>query len=214
LEAAADDVRQQSKASFGILSNAYSLACETLVGLTELGQTSPVTVTDTQSIRISITANLIQSATVPGDLISSGFYWAASAILRQHMEALARVIELRSGSFSESSKSPQVALLPFKLNQNYGRLSELAHLSRGEFLADFAQFPGGDETIASTKPVFRKELAHDLFSVHLAHSAALIVEVHLLNAELYPDRPPVDVNGPLEGIAGALVSTGFWGQPA
>lgn len=214
LEAAADDVRQQSKASFGVLWDAYSRAGETLVDLTVQGETSAVNVTESQSIRISITANLIQSATVPQHLISSGFYWAASAILRQHMEALARVIELRGGAIRRSSNTPQVALLPFKLKQNYGRLSELAHLSRGEFLAGFAQIPGGDETTASAKPVFQKEWAHDLFSVHLAHLAALIVEIHLLHAELYPARVLLDVNGPLEEIADALVSTGFWKREA
>lgn len=214
LEAAAKEVRQRSHDSYGVLWQAYLRAGGTLVDLTVQGETSAVDVTENQSIRISVTANLIQSATVPEHLISSGFYWAASAILRQHMEALARVIELRGGSINRSPRTPQVAALPFKLNQNYGRLSELAHLSRGEFLADFAQIPGGDEITASAKPLFRNEWLQNLFSVHLAHLVALVVEIHLLHVELYPGRSLVDVNASLEEIAGALVSTGFWQREA
>jgi hypothetical protein len=101
-------------------------------------------------------------------------------------------------------------VLPFKLNKNYGRLSELMHLTHGESLVDFAQIPGGDEITASTIPVFREEWAKQLLSVHIAHLVALIYEIHLLHAELYPERSLLDVDTPIEEIAGVLVSTAFW----
>lgn len=87
IQIAAQEVRQRSQAVYGILWGAYLLAGEVLVKLTVQGNDDPVEVTEHQSIRISVTANLVQSVTVPEHLISSGFYWAASAILRQHMEA-------------------------------------------------------------------------------------------------------------------------------
>jgi len=101
-------------------------------------------------------------------------------------------------------------MLPFKLNKNYGRLSELAHLSRGEFLADIARIQGGDDTIATCMPTFNATYAEELFSIHLAHLVALIVEIHLLHVDLYSPNTLLELNTELEEIASALVSTGFW----
>jgi hypothetical protein len=210
LDAAAAEIRRSSMASYGSLWTAYIRAGDTLADLTRQGETLPADISENQSIRISITANLIQSVVVPECLISSGFYWAASAVLRQHMEALARIIELRNGSINRGSSPPHVGSLPFRLSRNYGRLSELAHLSRGEFLADFAQMPSQDHVAALASPVFRTEWAKILLSIHLAHLVALVVQIDLLHHELYPTSSLLEVDRPLNEIAETLVSTGFW----
>jgi hypothetical protein len=129
------------------------------------------------------------------------------------MEALARIIEIRNGHIVKTATTPNVKVLPFKLSGNYGRLSELCHVSRGEFLADFAQSPTGDDA-ASPKPYYRDQWSKELFSVHIAHMLALAIEIYLLQEELYPGRELLDISDSVDKIVQVLISTGFWEEIA
>jgi hypothetical protein len=209
LETAASEVRLTSRKSYGRLWEAYVIAGNLLFRQVAQGTTEVLSVSESQSLRLSLTANLIQSSTVVEHLISSSYYWTATAVLRQHMEVLARIIEIRDGKIVKTASTPNVKHLPFKLAGNYGRLSELCHVSKGEFLAEFAQSPAGEDA-ASPKPYYRDEWAKELLSIHIAHMLALAIEVYFLQEELYPERELLDVSDPVEKIAQILISAGFW----
>jgi hypothetical protein len=102
-----------------------------------------------------------------------------------------------------------VALLPYGLAQNYGRLSELAHTSRGELLGDFVQSTA-EEEVATSEPCYRDPWAKELFCVHLAHCVALAHEIDLLHRELYVGRNLIKVDEELYPIARVLVDEKFW----
>ena len=179
-----------------------------LFALVTQGALDAVT-TEAQATRISLTANLVQSSSVVKDLISSGFYWSAAAVLRQCMETLARSIEIRSGRDTARTKSPNVAVLPYRMSKNYGRLSELVHTSGGESLADFAQGSAAPEA-ATVIPRFREPWARGLLCLHVAQLVTLAREIDLLHRELYPGRQLIDASAALTPIAQALVDAGFW----
>jgi glycosyltransferase involved in cell wall biosynthesis len=205
----AEAVRLQSAQRYGPLWDAYITMGYLLSSLIPQGTEDPVLVPKGASQRISLTANLLQSTTIVEHSISSGFYWAASALLRQHMEALARIIHIRSGKLATDSRPPNVSVLPFKLAQNYGRLSELAHVSSGELLKDFSLSSSGEE-VATHAPTYREDWSRKLLTVHIEHMVVLAIEINLLHRELYPEKLLVDLAGAFRQVAKILVEEGFW----
>ena len=184
LERMADAVAQESYAKYGGLWDAYVKVCEILSKQIVQGNGNAGAVLGSVSQRISITSGLLQSVVLTEKLISSGYYWGASVILRQHMEALARVIQIRKGIYDEN-KTPNVAVLPINLKENYGRLSELAHLTKGELLSDFAL--DKDRNQATIQPRYIEEYACSFFTVHIKHLMALVCEIDAINREINPD---------------------------
>lgn len=205
----ASTVNAESKRNFGRLWEAYIKISDLLWALIKQGTKNPEIVPESASKRISITANLLQSSTIVERLISGGFYWASSAMLRQHMEALARIVEIRSGNSGTEKRTPNVRVLPFRLKQNYGRLSELCHVAGGELLRDFALTSEGEE-YASALPVYNDEWSRNLFSVHISHMMVLSIEIYLLHKELYPDIEILEIEDSVLAIIQILTDEGFW----
>lgn len=173
---AAARVRVETEGKLQLLRDAHRIVGDLLLRLVRQGAFEASSPTEGQSQRLSLTAGLIQSVSVSNDLIVSGFYWSAAGVLRQQMETVARVVEIRKGKYKGGRETPDVALLPYGLAQNYGRLSELAHTSRGELLGDFVQSTAGEE-VATSEPCYRDPWAKELFCVHLAHCVALAHEI-------------------------------------
>lgn len=206
---AAKRVRVETEGRLQPLRDAHRIVGDLLLRLVQQGAVEAASPTESQSQRLSLIAGLIQSVSVSNDLIVSGFYWGAAAVLRQQMEAVARVVEIRTGKYKGGTKPPDVALLSYGLAQNYGRLSELAHTSRGELLADFVQSPAGEE-VAMSEPYYRDPWAKELLWVHLAHCFALAHEIDLLHRELYIGRNLIKVDEEIYPIKRMLVDEKFW----
>ena len=202
-------VRVETEGKLQPLTDAHRIVGDLLLRLVNQAAFEPSYPTESQSQRMSLTAGLIQSVSVSNDLIVSGFYWSAAAVLRQQMEAVARVVEIRTGKYKGGTRTPDVALLPYGLAQNYGRLSELAHTSRGELLGDFVQSTA-EEEVAMSEPCYRDPWAKELFCVHLAHCVALAHEMDLLHRELYLGPNLIKVDEELYPIARVLVDEKFW----
>lgn len=205
---AAAAVQRESYSRHRAIWQALTVVEEPIFALVTQGASEAATTTG-QATRISLTANLVRSSSVSKDLISSGFYWSAAAILRQSMETLARCIEIRSSRPAAGKRPPNVSVLPFRLSRNYGRLSELVHTSGGESLADFAQGSSGPEA-ATLIARYREPWASDLLCLHVALLVTLAREIDLLHRELYPGRQIIDVNVELIPGVQALVAAGFW----
>lgn len=209
LRDAARQVRSYAEKENQDLWTAYYAVGNIIYTLVEFGAREPEDVSDSCSHRVSLTANMVQSFYVVEDLITSGTYWSASAVLRQHMETLSRIIEYRKGKNNADKKPPNVRNLPFNMAPNYGRLSELCHTSGGEILGDFSECEAG-EGIATAIPKFRKEWAKDFFSLHIAHMLSLALEIWFLQDELYSNEELPNIDDDLLKVSDLLVKTGFW----
>ncbi|MBI9083171.1 MAG: hypothetical protein JEZ11_06195 [Desulfobacterales bacterium] len=209
LKEAAKQVRNCSEKENQDLWDAYNTVGDLLYKLVEFGEKDPERVSDSCSHRISLTANMVQSFFIIEELISSGAYWSASAVLRQHMETLSRIVEYRNEKTKIDKKPPNVKNLPFNMAPNYGKLSQLCHTSGGEVLGDFSVSEAG-EGVASPIPKFRKEWAKSYLSLHIAHMLALGLEIWFLQDELYPDTDIPDIDDDIIKVANLLVKTGFW----
>ena len=205
----AKQIRNRSKKENQDLWTAYCTVGTIIHALVEFGSREPEDISDSCSHRVSLTANMVQSFYVAEDLISSGAYWSASAVLRQHMETLSRIIEYRKGKNNVDKKPPNVKNLPFNMAPNYGRLSELCHTSGGEVLGNFSACEAG-EGIATAMPKFRKEWSKSFFSLHIAHMLSLALEIWFLQDELYPNDDLLNIDDGLLEVTDLLVKTGFW----
>jgi hypothetical protein len=195
---------------YGRFWDAYTAIGEVLYALCEQGTHEPVgPVSESASKRISLTTGLLNSTIIVEQAITCGFYWAASALLRQHMEALARVIHIRNGGDGTERKPPHVGVLPFDLAKNYGRLSELAHMSSGELLGDFS-ISEKSKLEASVLPIYRKNWADYQLAAHTVHMIILAAEMQYLHTEIYPEKELLDVNERLYEVAKTLEELGHW----
>lgn len=209
IQEAAAQVRVETEGKLQPLRKAHRIVGDLLLRLVYQGGFEASPLTEGQSQRMSLTAGLLQAVSVSNNLIISGFYWSAAAVLRQQMEAVARVVEIRTAKYTGGTKTPDVALLPYGLAQNYGRLSELAHTSRGELLGDFVQSPGSEQ-VATSKPYYRDPWATEMFCIHLAHCVAVAHEIDLLHRELYVGRNLIKVAEEIYPIKRVLVDEKFW----
>jgi hypothetical protein len=207
IEAAAAHCTKVSHQKYGRLWDAYERSCSVLSKLAEQGGRDTDGECQFGSERLSLTANMLQSCFIVENLIASGYYVASMAILRQHMETLARIIELRKGI--KSPKIPNVKNLPFKLSSNYGALTKIFHTLGGEYLAGFAEVTDSKE-IASYLPEFKEDWAYVLLAVHIGHLVTLASEIHILQVDLYRSEPVPGVTEKLWEIATIMVEAGFW----
>lgn len=209
IEAVASQVRSISRQQYGLLWDAYQITSDLLSALVEQGaKESQQAVSESASKRLSLTANLIQSSTIVEHIISSGYYSTSAAVLRHNMETLARIIELRQGKSVIGKNPPNVGVLPMKLAQNYGRLSELYHTSGGELLSCFAESSEGKE-IATVMPHYLDEWAKRLIFLHIAFMVMLAIEIGYLHHEIYVGNVLTNIEEPINTVMGILVRTGF-----
>jgi hypothetical protein len=202
-------VKATSKKSNQDLWIAYELVGKLLENLMGLGIETSGKTASSISARISLSANMVQAFYVVEQLISEGAYWSAAAVLRQHMETLARIVGYRTGISGKAKKPENAVVLPFGLNRNYGRLSQLCHTSDGEILEDFSEC-AGMEGSATVAPEFREKWARFFFFIHIEHMFHLAVEIYLLQMGIDPSRNLVFIENDFEEIAGLLVKSGLW----
>lgn len=207
---ASSKVHEKSVQQYAKLLDTYESICSIISKLVVQGGIEPIhSSTENTSKRLSLTAGLIQSSTIVWDLILSGYYIVSISAMRHYMEVLARIIELRKGSNVSSKKTPNVSVLPFKLSNNYGRLSEICHTANNEYFARFIE-SSEDNEVASVLPAFSSEWSFSLLSLHIAHMITLAIEIHELQSELYPDMILENITPSLLDVVQKLVEVGFW----
>lgn len=207
---ASSKVHEKSVQQYAKLLDAYESICSVISKLVVQGGIEPIlSPTENISKRLSLTAVLMQSSTIVWDLTLSGYYIVSISAMRHYMEVLARIIELRKGSNVSSKKTPNVSVLPFKLSNNYGRLSEICHTANNEYLARFVE-SSEDNEVASVLPAFSSEWSFSLLSLHIAHMITLAIEIHELQSELYSDMILENITPTLLDVGQKLVEVGFW----
>ncbi len=203
IELAEENLNIESLNNYGSLYEAYELLGNLLIALVNQGSYDPDSVNENASQRIALTTGLLQASTVPERLVRSGQYWASVAVLRQQMESLARLRQIREGLKSVANKPANVSLLPMALRTSYGRLSELAHVSNGELLQDLVAAEGSGE-VTSVVPTFRLDWLTGILSQHVFQLVVLAQEISLLHQELYPSHDLLDLEQYLSQVATVL----------
>ena len=129
--------------------------------------------------QMALLTNLAQSVDPTYEMLISGLYAGASALIRQSYEMNARLAEIQQQTNWSSGRTPNVGHLPMDVARYYGELSAVAHFSMQE-LANLTAFEIAPGTQAhSLAPVVREEPLARLFAFQLL---TLVLTVrHLVN---------------------------------
>ena len=104
---------------------------------------------------------------------------------------------------------PNVKRLPNGLSRAYGRLSELAHVSKRELLYDFVETDECAE-IATTLPTYNPGWSKMLIAHLIAFMEVLGCEIYAVQLEIYPDISNLKLLQALQHTGETLESIGFW----
>jgi len=197
-----------SRSKYGVAWSAYVKVSDLLLSLREQGSQEPCQVCEAQSSRIALTAGLLQSTAVVEETISAGYYSCACAIIRHNMEVLARTMHIREGKPFDDKHPPNIGILPFDMSKDYGRLSHICHVAKGEVLGDFIKTE--DELVASPELRYNEDYSITLFATHIGLLLGLAWEIYLLHDEIYSNQLHVEILGPTNSITQILVDANLW----
>lgn len=189
----ADKVREQTLSAYGRLNDAHLLLSGVL-GAALLRVNGKITPAGTNTAEL----NALFAAFVIGmdaceRAIAEGAYLQAGALLRQEMETIARMAEVRQGR-QRDGRQANVALLEESLARQYGSLSGAAHVAQPGIVRlatehDLAEIEvPGPTSAARFFPVFNRDTARRLFAVHLLLMGNLIQEMSIEHDERHAEE--------------------------
>lgn len=178
-------IREKWKSDARDLLDAHCLAWSVISSLTERKSATPGKSSSSLSDRLSLTASFVQGIDVCEVCISEGLYVQAGALVRQEMETLAAVCEVRDGKAKERDV-PNVKHVRFGLRNMYGDLSAMAHVSDRKWLSDMISVKMSKEvTGAVTSPIYNGDVARQLYGLHVSLMILLAIEIDGIVNELF-----------------------------
>ena len=178
--AAGDSIREQSKERYGHLLDAHMLVTGALgSAITRRDGERAAIVGDSQR-QIVIIAAFIQGLNLVECSISEGYYIQAAALLRQELEMIAALEEIKRGKRVDK-RTPNVGHVPWSLATLYGDLSKATHAADHDVLQEILA-PDSSALPKYTTGVtvvqqFQDELSWRLFGFHVA--LLILLAVHL-----------------------------------
>ncbi len=137
--------------------------------------------------------NILQLVTIfwqgqfyTGKVISEGQYVQASAAIKQEIEIIARINEIKKG-VAQDGKTPNVKYAPPMFNLHYGDMNNIAHICKPSVLDVLTSVDAGTFKGVSIKPIFNPGIAKNFYEIHLIIFYNIIVESIELFQKLYPD---------------------------
>ena len=186
------EVRTETRKCYGGLAEAHMLVSGVLGSaiLRTNGKITPITSTfeEVNALYASfvIGLNLCELA------IEEGRYIQACALLRQEMETVAQIKNVRVGK-RNPTRAPNIAFLEEYMKRLYGGLSDAAHVSKHHILRQVTvmEITGRDfpEATIATRyfPGFDGTFARRLFALHIMLIAYVIEEMSVDILERLPD---------------------------
>ena len=207
-------VREQSKKVYGELLRAHWLALSVIANATSAVSSKPGKSDTSLAQMLSLSASFIQGIDICEFAISEGLYFSASALLKQEMETIAAIREVRS-KVRKSGITPNVRSFG-EFAVLYGDLNKLAHVGEPDLLQEVVSISLSEgQAGAPLFPVFNPKLAKVLYGTHTSLVVMLAVEVGLILEDLY-GKEFGDVEVKLLVKAGDLLAQEGWvrRQPA
>ena len=119
------------------------------------------------SYQIGLVTNLVKQEQPTVQLLASGVYLGAAALIRQAFEMNARLAELQTTLSWVDGRTPNVKFLGPALSRFYGELSELAHFSKRRVEELTVVVRPGQLPFQSVVPAVDEGVLNGLFDRHL-----------------------------------------------
>ena len=161
-------IREQSKLAYSTaLLDARLTLTAVVAASMALHAGEPAATDGDRSASLALVDSYVQGISVVEALISEGQYVKAAAVLKQDLEILARLGELREG-VARPGQTPNVKYAPTGAGRWYGELNKVAHPSNPELINELLQRrPVGEQAGVSFVPAFNPEVAVGLYEVHV-----------------------------------------------
>jgi len=165
------------------------------------------------SERLELIAAFFQRTYLVETAISEGQYFKAAAMLKQNIEIVTRIRELREG-LAKNAKVPNVKNSPKGMNIFYSQLNDIAHISKPELYSLFLEkLSIGSFIGASPFPTTNTEVARNLYELHIWLLFEMVRELMILFTEMYGDLTNEDefikALNFLDGVIGLLKGIGI-----
>ncbi len=149
------------------------------------GQTSP-----SISGRLTRICAFVQGISTTETMISEAQYIKATGVLKQDLELLAHVCELRKGE-AQHGRTPNVKHAPEGMRRYYGELNAVAHISQEELLKPLmSEMIDGKIVGISPIPRFNQSAAVSLYELHVYILFEMVREAVVLFGEMYGTDAP------------------------
>jgi hypothetical protein len=133
---------------------------------------------------------MLAGTTVYGDAGFRGQYIKAAAVLKQDLEILTRIREVRA-NVAVPKKVPNMKHAPEGAGRFYGDLNSIAHPSTLQYLQEnLAQLHSADVHGVSPVPSFASDMACRMYELHIWLTLEVAREQVLLFAEMYGENDP------------------------
>lgn len=140
---------------------------------------------DSINKRQNLIATYIKGITIENDTIFFGQYTKASTILKQSLEILTRMFEVKKGVEKEG-KTPQASNLPKDFRKFNGHLNKIAHPSNSNIIDNLlTKINIENQTYISFLPEFSIEFSKIMFDLHILILYSIVFEKMVLTTEIY-----------------------------
>lgn len=119
-------------------------------------------------------------------LISEGQYVKASVAIKQEIEIITRINEIKKG-VKKDGRTPNVKYAPPTFKLHYGDMNDIGHISKPDILDGLHSVNIDTFRAASITPIFNGNAAKVLYEIHLSIFYYIIRESIELFQQLYPD---------------------------
>ena len=121
--------------------------------------------------QIVLIAAFVQGINIVECSISEGYYIQAAALIRQELEMIAALEEIKKG-IRVQNKTPNVKHVPWSLSSLYGDLSKATHAADHGILQDIL-YPDSSSLMEDTAgvvmvPIYQETVAWRLYGLHVA----------------------------------------------
>ncbi len=179
--AAGDVIREQSKEHYGQLLEAHMQVVGAIWSAIKRRDGERAEIVGDSQQQIVLIAVFIQGINIVECSISEGYYIQAAALIRQELETIAALEELKKGK-RVAKMTPNVGHVPWLLAILYGDLSKAVHAADHDVLQDILapSSSGMPEDITGVVMVqqFQDQLSWRLYGLHVALLILLAVHLH------------------------------------
>ncbi|WP_018233469.1 hypothetical protein [Thioalkalivibrio thiocyanodenitrificans] len=179
--AAGSVIREQSKERYGQLLESHIQVVGAIGSAVKRRDGERAEIVGDSQQQIVLIASFIQGINIVECAISEGYYIQAAALIRQELETIAALEELKKGT-RVLRRTPNVGHVPWALATLYGDLSKAAHAADHDVLQDIlapnAVGLAEDTTGVVMVQQFRDQLSWRLYGLHVALLILLAVHLH------------------------------------
>jgi len=162
-------VRESSKQAYPVaLLDGRLILMSVLADLTIVAPEHPANPNVNISEIIGLLAAFVQGVPATETLISEGQYIKAAAALKQDVEILAQIANIRGGA-AKAGKAPNVGILPPPAKRLYGQLNDIAHVSRPDVINEMLErlAVDGERAAVSFRPSLKANTAVAMYELHV-----------------------------------------------